>query len=78
MTSRHGSASISDAEAAVLSNMPNLERLDLSITSVTDGIVQTLCQLNRLKQLTITETGISEDGMNRIREALPDCALRSE
>ena len=58
--------------------MKNLESLDLSETAITDAALETLSNLTSLKQLTLTQTGISEEEMNRLRNALPHCAIRTD
>jgi len=69
---------IGDAEVAHLAGMTNLETLSLSETQLTDQAVDALAKLTSLKEMVLTQTSISEEGMNRLRDALPDCSIRSD
>ncbi|NQT37245.1 MAG: hypothetical protein HQ581_07135, partial [Planctomycetes bacterium] len=67
---------ITDAEVAHLAKMTNLEILNLNETGITDAAVDTLSTLTSLGQLHLSQTGITEAGMERLRAALPNCAIR--
>jgi hypothetical protein len=69
---------ITDQHVVHLARFTNLATLNLSETAITDAAVQTLARLTSLKDLTMTQTGVSREGITRLREALPDCAMRSE
>ena len=57
--------------------MAHLESLNLSQTAVTDAAVDALAKLASLKQLTISQTHLSDQGAERLRKALPRCAVRT-
>ncbi len=52
-----------------------LESLDIRGTKVSDGGIATLKQLSRLTLLRLTNSSISNDGIDEIRNALPNCKL---
>jgi hypothetical protein len=68
---------ITDSEVPSLARMTHLESLTLSQTAITDAAVDALSQLASLKQLTITQTRVSDKGAQRLRKALPRCAVRT-
>jgi hypothetical protein len=59
-----------------LAGMTNLENLNLSETALTDACVEGLAKLNSLKQLVLTQTGVTAEGAKRVVEALPDCTIQ--
>jgi hypothetical protein len=64
-----------DGAVSKLQGFRDLRVLNLSSTSVTDADVGVLCQLKSLRRLSLWGTKISEDGANRIQNALPDCLI---
>ncbi len=64
---------VSDAGVAMLATLPNLEVLWLSRCGLTDAAVSSLIQLRGLRELNVNFTGVSENGLARLRAALPAC-----
>ncbi|MEO1997722.1 MAG: hypothetical protein ABGZ17_20865 [Planctomycetaceae bacterium] len=64
-----------DTSGAVLQRAVHLEHLSLNGTSIGDRIVDDLIQLKSLNRLSVLNTRLTEDGIERIKVALPDCEL---
>ena len=60
-----------------LSQLPALHTLELRRTNITDASVESLSKLN-LRSLDISQTRITQEGVERLRQALPDCDIRYE
>ncbi|MEZ6113550.1 MAG: protein kinase [Pirellulaceae bacterium] len=58
-----------------LSQLPALEILDLSRTPVTDEAIKQLGMLKSIKQIRVTDSQISAEGLASLRSALPDCEV---
>jgi len=69
------STGVTDAGVAHLKNLPNLRQLKLENTRITDDSVANLGSLSNLKELYIESTNISEEGSQRLKVALPGCAI---
>lgn len=69
----HGNA-VQDA-LSLLSSSTTLQHLMLDGDAVTDDCVPALTQLIGLKYLNLTNTRITRDGYDRLREALPGCEI---
>jgi Leucine-rich repeat (LRR) protein len=68
---------ITDEQVPALAAMAGLKKLNLSQTQITDKAVDVLAKLEGLDQLIVTQTALSEEGIERLREALPECAIRT-
>jgi hypothetical protein len=53
----------------------NLKIIDLGGTRVSDAAVEQLAALGKLWKLRLTGTGVSAEGIARLREALPNCEI---
>jgi hypothetical protein len=62
---------ITDQGLAPLTNLQNLEALRLLGEGITDACVDTLVQLPQLKFLTLEWTSITKNGIQKIKEKLP-------
>jgi hypothetical protein len=60
---------------ALLSGAAHLRELGLDHTEVTDAAVPLLVPLAGLKSLDLYHTKISQEGVKRVREALPECRV---
>ena len=56
-----------------LKSLSSIEELRMSDTAVDDDAVADLVALKSLKFLDVADTAISDKGMERLREALPEC-----
>ncbi|MCA9013066.1 MAG: hypothetical protein KDB01_25115 [Planctomycetaceae bacterium] len=71
--------SVSNNAIAQLSALPALcEKLIVSRTSITDDCIKDLIKHPFLKLLDVKNTQISEHGVERLREALPQCTIWSD
>jgi hypothetical protein len=70
-----GLAWVSNAGVQHLKAFPKLSELDLSNTKIDDGCVEYLGDLSGLKQLNISYTNISDEGLATLRIMLPDCQI---
>jgi Leucine-rich repeat (LRR) protein len=68
---------ITDSEVSTLAGMTHLESLNLSQTAITDAAVDAIARLTSLKKLTLTQTHVGDKGAQRLRKALPRCAVRT-
>jgi hypothetical protein len=65
---------ISDSGLAELLPLADkLESLDIRNTKVTDNSIANLTQFHRLSLLRLQDSGISSDGVDELRKALPSC-----
>jgi hypothetical protein len=67
-----------DKHIAMFRNMPLLRILDLRQTEITDDSVEMLTGFTKLELLLVTDTGISEGGVAKLRQALPDCDINTQ
>jgi hypothetical protein len=66
---------VDDNALAMLYKFGELRSLDLRDTPITDGGVRHIAALQRLEQLDIRGTRISNDGLQKLRGALPNCEI---
>ena len=66
---------VTDEGIASLSSLSDLETLDLGNTKITDECLADLQRLASLRGLSIDGTQLSEDGVVRLKNALPDCRV---
>ncbi|MEO1982653.1 MAG: PQQ-binding-like beta-propeller repeat protein [Fuerstiella sp.] len=69
---------ITNAGLKQLSELKQLSSLNLVGAKVTDHGVDDLIRLRKLRHLTLIGTGMSVDGLRRLRKALPNCAVVSD
>jgi len=67
---------VTDACLLPLQGHPYLATLDLYSTSVSDAGLAHLAGLNALKWLTIDGGGVTQQGVNALRSALPKCEVK--
>ena len=61
---------------ACLAALPRLEHLSLKLcVEVTDDVVPLLGRLKGLRTLSVTQSGISSEGVKRLSEMLPNCRI---
>ena len=58
-----------------LSRHRNLKSLNLDSLRVSDADVPLLSDMTSLKQLTLTNTHVSNDGIEELRRQLPHCQI---
>jgi uncharacterized membrane protein len=76
---RLGRNPITDRVVAAFASMPHLERLNLYANAgITDASVDALAALPSLRRLDVWRTGISDEGMARLRALRPDLELQGE
>jgi len=63
------------AEAIGVRIFHRATKLSLEGPAYTDSAVEHLSQLNDLKSLTLQRTQISDQGLQRLRQALPLCRI---
>ena len=68
---------LTDAEIPHLARLTGLANLNLGQTAITDAAVDTLAALPSLKRLIVTQTQLSENGVARLRKALPHCTIEA-
>lgn len=70
-----GNLEATDALVARLAGFSGLVELDLARTAVTDGCLEPLAQMRGLRHLGLVGTAVSAEGVARLAEALPECAI---
>ena len=55
--------------------MTSIERLDLTDAQVSDAALNDLITLTGLKQLVLSGTQVTDSGIGRLRQALPECEI---
>lgn len=66
---------VTDSGVASLRGMTNIEEIDLTDTRVTDGAINILATLSGLKKVVLKGTNVSNSGIARLQQALPDCTI---
>lgn len=66
---------VTDIGVPALRGMTHIAELDLSDAKVTDTSVNNLITLAGLKQLVLTGTQVTDVGVERLRQALPECEI---
>ncbi|MBI1901073.1 MAG: hypothetical protein HYS13_08180 [Planctomycetia bacterium] len=64
-----------EAELRRLEPFADLEWLDLSCSELTDASVDQLVKFQKLRRLELSATHVTEDGLARLRTALPNCKI---
>jgi hypothetical protein len=64
---------ITDKGVALLRGMTQIEDLDLTDARATDSSISSLATLISLKRIVLSGTQVSDSGIARLRQALPDC-----
>ena len=72
---------ITDADvSALVTALPDLEHLRLGENNnpapITDAALEELAKLKKLKDLTLTETKLSDAALAKLQKALPDCVIK--
>ncbi len=68
-------APVNDASLAYLDGMERLENLSLTFCEITDAGLEHFKRRKDLRVLWLWSTQVSRDGVDRLREALPDCHI---
>ncbi|QDU46026.1 hypothetical protein Mal52_45230 [Symmachiella dynata] len=68
---------VTDADLKILQLTPTLKSLSLGGMPITDASIDTIVSLVQLEELDLQETKISEAGLQRIQDALPECKIRN-
>jgi hypothetical protein len=58
-----------------IKNLPRLRFLLLSSKGITDAAIPHVAELNQLERLCLNDTKITEEGVERLRKALPKCEI---
>ena len=66
---------IGDGDLARLRAFPHLQKLDLTGRPITDAAVPSISRLKELRILRVAGTKITDEGVFRLRTALPSCVI---
>ncbi len=70
---------LSNAALRPIRTLLNLEELDLALPKLTDGGLDALTPLKKLRRLSISNNpGVTDTGLDRLRKALPGCRIFPE
>jgi hypothetical protein len=72
-----GHPGIRDEQMAILKEFPQLRRLTVAYTPVTDQLIPYLEELEDLESLDLRGTALSDAGIERLRVKLPKCEIES-
>ena len=72
----NGFNKVSSEGFAHILKLTNLERLDLSAVQLSDEELLSLKSHTQLKLLSVDKKKYSEDSLNRLKKALPECTIR--
>ncbi len=72
----NASPELTEADLVLLQKASWLKQLDLSKSNASDEMIEALAELRQLDVLDVRGTQLTEEGIARLREWLPDCALR--
>ncbi len=72
-----GLTALEDSDLAFLAAFPNLQEVDLTHTAITDGAVEYLSVLPRLRSLETWGSSMSREGIDSLQRALPACKIYS-
>ena len=67
--------SVSDKAISQLAQLPNLKSLHLWGTRVSDACLPELAKLNGLEEIYLNETRVTPEGLNQLREQLPNTKI---
>jgi hypothetical protein len=68
---------LTDAGVKKLVSLTNLEFLHLGKTKITDEALTALAGLKKLKQLEVTHCDVTEQGIQKLKAALPEIEVKS-
>ncbi|MGD9127809.1 MAG: hypothetical protein PVH19_10580 [Planctomycetia bacterium] len=68
--------SVGDEAIAELSKLKGLECLVLSNADVSDEGLESLAELTNLKELHVDSTRVSDEGVKKLQEKLPNCKIK--
>lgn len=72
----NASPDLTEADLILLQKASWLRYLDLSKSSITDEMVEPLAELRQLEVIDVRGTKLTEGGIARLKEWLPNCTLR--
>lgn len=64
---------LGDDVAEDLAKLDFVEELDLRSTEITDAAIPHLSSLKNLRLLMVSQTYLTQDGIRRLKTALPNC-----
>jgi Sulfotransferase domain len=70
-----GNTAVSDLDVIRLAPSSGLIELDLARTRVTDACVDAVASIRSLRHVSVVGAGLSAQGVDRLRRALPDAAV---
>ena len=66
---------VAQAMLLALKDLPDLRALDLSQVPVNDSDLENVAPLKELRQLDISDTKVTADGVAKLQQALPNCKI---
>lgn len=66
---------VTDRGLVELVQLRGLKYLSLNGLPISDAGVDSLCRMSTLTELEVVQTDISSEGLQRLRDALPDCTI---
>jgi hypothetical protein len=69
---------VTDRGMAYIRNLPKLLYLALSDTEVSDRSIEVLTAMDSLRDVELYRTKVTQDGIRRLREAMPQCKINGK
>jgi hypothetical protein len=73
---RAANTKIQGTTLGYLQQLPNLHTIELAGTPVNDQTVPVLCTMKQLTELIVSNSQISAQGIQRLKQALPNCEVQ--
>lgn len=74
---RECKARLDDSAMRHFRDLKKLERLELRGNSITDAGIEELIQMPHLQSVELWQTSVTEDGLAKLRAALPHCRIEA-
>ena len=66
---------VAEAMLLALDNLPDLRALDLSGVPINDSDLEHVMPLKKLRKLVLTGTKVTDEGVKKLQQALPNCTI---
>ena len=66
---------VAQAMLLALKDLPDIRALDLSQVPVNDSDLEHVTPLKELRQLDLTSTKVTDEGVAKLQKALPNCKI---
>lgn len=71
-----GHSSVGDAGVELLTDLTHLRDMGLGSSNITNAVIPTLLNFKQLTNLDVEYTALTENGIKKLKTALPNCKIR--